>query len=231
MDLLSSKPEKPWQSYQPLFKPSYCVYPKDNDTESLNSQCKEFLNLVEDKNTKETDIKRFIQTNNYIHIPASLFKLYNFGHHDAYVIKEFKLGTNYIADYLLIGKSSDGYQFVFVECESVYGRIVLDDGNFGESIRKGINQINDWKSYIESNWSTINSELMKYSLPNINFPKEFYNYDSTRIRYLVISGRRIDYTDTLRQRARRSERDDNITIKHYDNWYDMAIIEINSDTY
>lgn len=45
---------------------------------------------------------------------------YNFGHHDAYIIPEFMLGNSYKVDYLLIGKSSRGYEFVFIELEKPY---------------------------------------------------------------------------------------------------------------
>ena len=86
--------------------------------DELISQCNGLEELLNGKIT-ELDIKRYIQNNEYYHIPASIFKYYNFGHHAAYVFKEFRLGTSFSADYLLVGDSSDRHQFVFVEFVTV----------------------------------------------------------------------------------------------------------------
>ena len=100
--------------------------------EQLNE---EFCALIHDANTNERNVLRFINHRPAYHIIAGVFKYYNFGHHDAYVFPEFALGK-YIADYLLIGKSSGGYEFVFVELEHPNGRTTLKSGHEGETFRK-----------------------------------------------------------------------------------------------
>lgn len=200
-----------------------------NNTEALNQQCNEFEKLLQDVTITELDIKRFIQDKKYYHIIASLLKQYSFGHHSAYVFKEFKLGTYFSADYLLVGDSSDGHQFVFVEFENPYKNITISDGNFGDTIRKGINQINDWKYFLEKNFTTLYSEFEKYT--NDNLPDEFRRYDSTRMNYLVVAGRRADFKEKTRTLRRYSEKNDNIKILHYDNLLDIAINTIGENTY
>ena len=104
-----------WMS---LFPNNYMDPKFLKESEEIERQCDEFEELLENESTKESDVKNFIQGKGYYHIPASIFKYYHFGHHDAYLFKEFKLGTEYIADYVLVGKSSDGFEFVFVEFEN-----------------------------------------------------------------------------------------------------------------
>ena len=121
-------------------------FQNEGNMEQLNE---EFCALIHDANTNERDVLRFINHRPAYHIIAGVFKYYNFGHHDAYVFPEFALG-NYIADYLLIGKSSGGYEFVFVELEHPNGRTTLKSGHEGEAFRKGTYQIYDWKAEILS---------------------------------------------------------------------------------
>ena len=195
----------------------------------LQKECDEFKTMIENRGNTELSIKRFIQNNGYYHIPASLLKYYHFGHHSAYVFKEFKLGTSYVADYLLIGDSSDGHQFVFVECENPYGNVTMQGGEFGEVIRKGINQVNDWRIFIEGNYSALTAEYKKAA--NKPLPDEFYTYNSARFNYMVIAGRRADFNDRTRNSRMHQRKANNTVIYHYDNWYDIAVSKIGDNTY
>ena len=225
------KYSKAMRHYVTLFPNNYMDIAMLKKTEELKKQCDEFENLLEDKNITELDIKRFIQDNSYYHIPASIFDWYNFGHHEAALFKEFQLGTSYRADYLLVGHSSGGWEFIFVEFEKPYGGITLKSGDFGETIRKGLNQIYDWKTFIESNYATISTEFEKYVNPSESLPKEFTKYDSTRMHYVVIAGRRRDFSVKAYSLKRRTERDQNIKIMHYDNLLDSARELIGRNTY
>lgn len=214
--------------YLSLFPNNYMDVNELKNREELEKQCDGLEELLNGDIT-ELNIKRYIQNNEYYHIPASIFKNYNFGHHSAYLFKEFPLGTNFSADYLLVGKSSDGYQFVFVEFENPYGKITIGDGDFGETIRKGINQINDWKGYVASNYSTITAEFKKYATKQL--PDEFYTYDETRMNYIVVAGRRNDYNEKTRRLRRMLEKENKIKLIHYDNLLDNARSTIGNRTY
>lgn len=226
------KPSKAWEHYTPIFK-SGSAYKNTPSHEEKEKQCIEFEKTLKNTSIRELDVKRFIQDNEYYHIPLSLLDFYNFGHHDAYVFKEFPLGNKYKVDYLLIGKSSDGFQFVFVECESIYGSVTLDNGDFGEVIRKGLNQINDWKPFIESNWQIIYSELLSRKNDDVDsLPTEFTLYDSSRMNFMVIAGKRNDYKVKTRRQTRDYEKHQNIIITHYDRWQETALkVANNNSTY
>lgn len=204
-----------------LFPNNYMDVLLLKDIVELEKQCNGFETLLNDTSITELNIKRYIQNNGFYHIPASIFAQYPFGHHEAVLFKEFQLGTSYQADYLLAGRASGGWQFVFVEFENPYGYVTLQNGNWGDVIRKGLNQIDEWKSFIESNYPTIHVEFLKHT--NRTLPDEFVRFDSSRMNYVVVAGRRQDFDNpTSRQKQRRSEQENNIKILHYDNLLDDA---------
>lgn len=99
----------------------------------------------------------------------------------------------------------------------------------GEVIRAGIHQIDSWKTFIESNFLTIAKEFQKYT--NQSLPREFYNFDSSRMHYAVVAGRREHFSDNTRILQRRLEHQQNIKLLHYDNLLDDAMRLIGHQTY
>ena len=137
----------------------------------------------------ELEIQRYIKLNHKWFIPGSIFLDYNFGHHDAYLFPEQKLGNNYATDYMLLGKTSDGYSIVFVEFEKSnmpYCRSV--DNMEGESVRKGLTQIKDWQRWMSQN--------RNYFLKNIDLTQKGIDIPIYRSYYYLVVGRR-DYMDDV----------------------------------
>ena len=197
------------------------VHDLKNKKIEFESGIETFETLINEKTIKEIDVLRYINENRNYFIVGSLFKDTQFGHHEAYLFREFPLGTKYRVDYLLIGKSSFGYHFVFVELESVNGRTTIESGDFGDAIRKGINQIKDWKIWLESNYPALKEIYNSEKNSDINLPKEFYEYDSSRISYVVVSGRR----EHFKEKTYRLKRDlikENIKLYHYDNLLEFS---------
>lgn len=199
--------------------------------ENLLNIIKEFKDLIDSKSTNERDILNFINNGLSIHMIVSLVSDYNFGHHSLYVFPEFQLGVSYRVDYLIVGKNSGGYEFIFVELESCNGRITLQDGNFGEAIRKGINQVQDWKVWLEENYQSLYEIYNKYKKIKDNLPVEFMKYDSTRIHYAVVAGRRTDFNDVTYRQKRSIKNQNNINLIHYDNLIDLSRNLIGKNTY
>lgn len=189
------------------------------DEKVLNAQCDGFEALLRDRSISELDIKRYIQNNKYYHIPASIFSNYTFGHHEAVLFKEFPLGTQYVVDYLLAGRASGGWQFIFVEFENPYNNIVVKDGDWGMTVRKGLKQIRDWQAFIAANYAVLYEEFKKYT-PKI-LTEEFFRYDPTRMHYAVVAGRRQDFDDpAIRVLQRQLKKESDIKLLHYDNLLD-----------
>lgn len=137
----------------------------------------------------ELEIQQYIKLNHKWFIPGSIFLDYNFGHHDAYLFPEQKLGNDYTADYMLLGKNSDGYSIVFVEFEksnTSYCRSV--DNMESESVRKGLTQIKDWQRWMSQN--------RDYFLKNIDLAHKGIDIPIYRIYYYLVVSRR-DYMDDV----------------------------------
>lgn len=112
----------------------------------------ELLLAALDNATKENDIQKYIKENKKWFIPASIFEDYDFGHHEAYIIPEQALGSEYRVDYMLLGRNSIGYHIVLVEFEDVNVPFKLRTSNTeSKAVRNGLTQIRDWQYWIDSN--------------------------------------------------------------------------------
>jgi hypothetical protein len=201
-------------------------------TEELKAICDDFKELLSDTNTGEREILNFIKERRAYHLIGSIQKKnYNFGHHGTFIFPELQLGTTHQVDYLMIGRNSDGFHFVFVELESPYGKITIGDGDEGEVIRKGLNQVDDWDRWLEVNYASVAEALGKYRHPDYDLPEEFHKLDKTRIKYVVVAGRRNDFNEKLRRKRRKLAEDKKIILMHYDNLLDCAIEAIGGNTY
>lgn len=217
--------------YISLFPNNYLDIVELNDEDRLNDINNEFIELLNRESTNERKILNFIRDNSAYHIVGSILKSnFNFGHHDAFVIPEFMLGTSYKVDYLLFGRRSGGYEFAYIEFESPTGKITLQNGKSGEVIRKGLSQVGDWNSWLEANYQSLLETFNKYKKPALALPEEFYRLDKTRIHYVVVAGRRDDFNEKT-YRLKRELKDNRITLLHYDNLYDSARNVVGKSTY
>lgn len=204
--------------YKSLFPNHYihCDYKMHNDR--IMNLYNDFISLVKNTESNERDLLNFIKDTESYFILESLFFRYDFGHHDAYLFREFQLPPNFLVDFLLVGKSSGGFEFIFIEFESPNKDITLKDGSLGTGFRKGIKQIEDWDSWLDSNFSTLRNLFKKYKNHTKELPSEFYELDKTRIHYLVIAGQRKHFNEKTYRVKRKGIND--IRIKHYDNLID-----------
>ncbi len=147
------------------------------------------------------------------------------------LFQKLYLGNSYKADYLLVGKSSGGYEFIFIELESPYGNITLKDGQLGAEFRDGISQLEDWKRWLPANYSSFGEIMRKHKNSARDLPEEFYILDMSRFHYVVISGRRSDFQDKTYIIKRERKKADDIDIIHYDNLYDFSNNLIGKLTY
>ncbi|WP_425278859.1 Shedu anti-phage system protein SduA domain-containing protein [Caldifermentibacillus hisashii] len=65
--------------------------------------------------------------------------------------------------------------------------------DFGGPYRKGINQVNDWRRYLEKHFNKLAPVFRKFIKQNDSLPSEFLENDSTRRHYVVVTGRRSHY--------------------------------------
>jgi hypothetical protein len=159
-----------------LFPGNYLDEKILSKTEELKTICDDFKSLLYDINTCEREILNFIRDRRAYHLIGSIQKKnYNFGHHGTFIFPELQLGTTHQIDYLMLGRNSDGFHFVFVELESPYGKITIGDGDEGEVIRKGLNQVDDWDRWLEENYGSVAETLESIDIQIMTCPKNFTN--------------------------------------------------------
>ncbi|RFB42590.1 Shedu anti-phage system protein SduA domain-containing protein [Bacillus sp. dmp10] len=218
--------------YLSYFPNNYMDYSElKEEAERFTRLTEKYKKAIDDPTSKEYKIKSFIKNNEAYFIIASLLKYYDFGHHDVYLFPEFFLGTSFKADYLIAGRNSAGFHFVFVEMENPYDNITLKDGKLGETFRKGINQVNDWKRYLSTSYSSLEETFRKYKNPDLPLPDEFLKYESGRIHYVVVAGRREDFDKNTYWERGDYKDNRKITLLHHDNLYDKAKATIGGNTY
>jgi hypothetical protein len=183
--------------------------------------------------TTERSILNFIRDEKAWTIVGSILKSnFNFGHHDTYLFPEFNLMPNHFVDYLLVGKNSGGFEFVFVEFENISKAITVKDGSIGTTFRKGIKQIEDWDAWLDANFSsTIHLEFERHIKPKTFLPNEFRALDKTRIHYVVVAGRRIDFKERTYRQRRDLLLSRRIHLLHYDNLLDAGRKIIGTPSY
>lgn len=213
--------------HKKLFPNNFLHIDEIKNTEKIERTIDELFHLL-DNNANEREILNYIRDNKTYFVVGAIFQYgfipFNFGHHEAFLFREFSLGTNYVVDFLLVGKNSGGYEFIFIELESPKGAITKNDGEFGDVIRKGVSQVKDWSRWLEGNYSSLQSEFEKHlGSYNRNLPKEFYKLDKSRLHYVVVAGRRNDYKEKTYTLRREYFKENNITILHYDNLLDSIV--------
>jgi hypothetical protein len=199
------------------------------DKDSLKSAIKDLRRVLNKKLSGERTILNFIREKETYFLIGCILENYDFGHHAAFLFPEFKLGTEYIADYLLIGKNSGGYEFVFIELESIHQGITTKDGSIGKAINKGVKQVEDWSTWLQSNFSALRSTFKKSKYYQTDLPEEFYDYESTRIHFVVVAGRRKDFNKRTYRIRRTKKKESDVLILHYDNLIDYVESKMGTD--
>jgi len=232
---LFHKYPKAVRHYISLFPNNYMDFAELQKREELNNKLACFQQLLDSEDVNERSILNFINQHRAYFIIASLLsKYFHFGHHATYLFPEFQLGNSYQADYLIIGQSSGGHEFVFVELEAPKGNgIILIDGELGEVFRKGKKQLRDWQGWLDGYYSSLKETFNKSRRADVPLPDEFVTMDRSRLHFVVIAGKRTNFQiQNKTYEIRRKERmETNFLLLHYDNLIDAATDVIGKKTY
>lgn len=221
------------RNYNSLFPNNHLDFVDFKKDPAIVSKNDGFAQLLSNRSISERDILNYINKTPAFHIVGSILRgcRFPFGHHGTYLFPEFQLGTSYQADYLLIGNGSGGYQFVFIEFENPFNSITLNDGNLGSTFRKGINQVQDWRRWLQENYFVLYENFEKSKLTEQQLPREFIKYDAFRIHYVVVAGMRDDFNEKTYQIRREYMDQQKIHLLHYNNLLDFSYELVNYPTY
>lgn len=76
------------------------------------------------------------------------------GNHGTFVRHQVRLADKFVADFVIGGVTSMGMLWRLVELESPTARLVLNDGQPSANLRKAVQQIRDWRRWIERHFHT-----------------------------------------------------------------------------
>jgi hypothetical protein len=210
--------------FDSLFPNNYLdIVELEEECDFLN-KVEAFINLIESEGVNERAILNHIKCTCSYFIVGSVLKSYytRFGHHDAYLFPEFQLGNSFQVDYLLVGKGSGGWEFVFIEFEAPSGQITMANGDLGSSFRKGLAQIADWEEWLEAKYVSLKETFDKQLKPDATLPTEFTCLDKSRLHFVVVAGRRTDFHKKTYRIRRTKLAEKQWLLLHYDNLIDAA---------
>ncbi len=212
---------KALRHYKTLF-PNHYLDPFDfrGERAAFDELLQEFAHLLKRARLTEREVTRFIKNRRGYFIVASILRrFFAFGHFGAFVFPEFPLGTSYKVDYLVLGRSSEGWGLVFVELESPQEEAVLADGTLGKAFRAGRSQVELWSRWLEASFSSLEEVFDRHRSPHMPLPAEFRKLDTSRLHFVVVAGRRRAFKDRT-YRLRRATKVP--LLLHYDNLVDCA---------
>jgi len=144
------------------------------------------------------------------------------GNHGAFVIPQKRLGGAFIPDFVVGGVTSLGFRWVLVELESPSANFAIQDGQGSHQLRKGVNQVHDWRSWLEENLATARASKTNHGLglPGIRSDAEG----------LVLIGRE-DGSSTSNALRNRLSSNDRIEVRTYDWLTRTAISRMQGNNY
>ena len=150
---------------------------------------------------REEDIQKFLSNNKKFLIQHLT------GGHGRYVFEKFRLGTEYVADFLVAELNSMGITWHGIELESPSPNAKLSrkDGLFRHELNHAIQQIRDWRDWVKNNIAYANQES-GLNLVDID----------EHIKGTILMGRRQDFPEKFNANRRRIFREELIEIHTYD---------------
>ncbi|MFT4740665.1 MAG: hypothetical protein ACI9L9_001448 [Marivirga sp.] len=141
-----------------------------------------------DQELKEKEYQDFIEANTQF-VPRHFVQ--NHGVHMSLVLRKLKISNDMVTDFVILSKSSIGWNYILVEIEKPSSRFFKSGSTDVHSdFIRGVKQIKSWKAWFSKpdNKSHFESQLRFIKKPISNTPVE--------IKYVLVTGRRSEYKDS-----------------------------------
>lgn len=137
---------------------------------------------------------------------------------DGHVFPKFRLGSEFVCDFLLVSSSSYGPSFTFVELEPPSARPFTKAGVFGKRLNEALKQIDDWTQWILKYPEYFNATVARILGWSESREIPMALRVPSAIEAVVIIGRSSFLTpeDNERRRALYYHGHRKITVTHYD---------------
>lgn len=174
---------------------------KLNQTDIPQEILTEWEQLLLDTDNGEEVYQKFLSNHSRFFLP----KVSDYS--DQIIIEKLKFGADYISDFVLCdNQRSNGFKYTLVELESPHTPAFTKSKKQSARLRDAIQQIRDWKHWIDSN-----RDSAKRIFPS----KRFVSGNVLNFDYLVILGRRKDHA-VVQDKINFLSKDAGIQIRSYD---------------
>jgi hypothetical protein len=106
---------------------------------------------------------------------------------DIYIYDRPKLGSEYIPDFLISVRNSQGLQWTCIELESPTKKALTKSGVMTAKLSQAVGQISDWKDWLRDNIAYAQAELGLKEISN-------------ELEAWIIIGRRANMSEAQRKR-------------------------------
>jgi hypothetical protein len=165
------------------------------------------LRLALSRVKSEADVQRYLQSH-----PVYLIQHLG-GGHDRWVIPKKRLGSEHVPDFLVGERCSSGVDWYALELESPHQKMFNKNGDPSHALTHAIRQIQDWRSWLESNicYATRSKSSNGLGLALI----------TPKLDGLIFIGRRKDTNSKTNTLRRQMQYDLRIEIHTYDYLIDI----------
>lgn len=170
----------------------------------------EFKELLDDNNTTEPDVQRFLELNSVL-IPTPIMLNHGLSHNA--IITKFKLGNEDITDFVYMTKSTVEWYVVLVELENPHKTIFkvdLTKPEFTAEFNNAVDQVLSWKVYIDENKPQVLKQLEKIRVP--------LEDNKVVFKYVLVIGRnsQVENFEKRRRMFAEKKNSDDIWLMTYD---------------
>jgi len=113
------------------------------------------------KKGKESDVMAYLKT-----CPKLMISTFNFGFNSTGSKAEFRLGSDFRADFVILGVDSGRWTITFVELESPSVQLFARNNTPRKELNIAIRQVNEWDDWLKKNEAYARKELGKVAAEN-----------------------------------------------------------------
>lgn len=141
-----------------------------------------------DQELEEKEYQDFLEANTRF-IPRHFVQ--NHGVHMSLVLRKLKLSNDMITDFVILSKSSIGWNYILVEIEKPSSRFFKSGSTEVHSdFMGGIKQIKSWQAWFSKPANKVHFEA------HLQFIKKPISNTPVEIKYVLVTGRRSEYEDS-----------------------------------
>jgi hypothetical protein len=170
---------------------------------------KEYLSLL-NKGLPEQVYQTVIEENTRL-VPREFIQ--NHGIHLNLILRKLSFGRDFISDFFYMSKSSDNWNYIFVEIEQPQSLYFKEGGNeFTGEFLRAMEQVKDWKAWLSK---TANAE--QFQSQHVGFLKTPQVLNPVKHKFVLVYGRRNEYHNNEARRAKvAAHEDDDFSIMSFD---------------